>query len=114
MMSERRTLLSRLCASRGRGPQGWRLVEEYCAVDPCDPESQKPDNVVKTETDYQQIDVTKLRLHRGLTSEDAFLEDALPAIARFFPEIAVKKHVQLIDQLFVRSGLPLRQVAVWG
>ena len=95
-------------------PQGWRLVEEYCAVDPCDPESQKPDNVVKTATDYQQIDVTKLRLHMGLTSEDAFLEDALPAIARFFPEIAIKKHVQLIDQLFVRSGLPLRQVAVWG
>ena len=110
---EARTLVETLREPRP-WPQGWRLVEEYCAVDPCDPESQKPDNVVKTATDYQQIDVTKLRLHRGLTSEDAFLEDALPAIARFFPEIAVKKHVQLIDQLFVRSGLPLRQVAVWG
>ena len=93
-------------------PKSWRLVEEYCSVDPCDPESQKPDNVVKTATDYQQIDVTKLHLHIYLTSEGAFLEDALPAIARFYPEIAVEKHVQLIGQLPVRSGLPLRQVAV--
>ena len=93
-------------------PESWRLVEEYCAVDPCDPESQKPDNVVNTATKYQQIDVTKLHLHMELTSEDAFLEDALPAIARFYPEVAVEKHVQLLDQLFVRSGLPLRQVAV--
>ena len=93
-------------------PQGWRLVEEYCSVDPCDPASEKPTNVVKTATDYQQIDVTKLSLHLGRTSEAAFLEDALPAIARFFPKIAVKKHVQLLDQLFVRSGLPLRHVAV--
>ena len=93
-------------------PKSWRLVEEYCSVDPCDPKSQEPDNVVKTATDYQQIDVTKLHLHMGLTSEDAFLEDALPAIARFYPEIAVEKHVQLIGQLPIRSGLPLRQVAV--
>ena len=93
-------------------PKSWRLVEEYCSVDPCDPKSQEPDNVVKTATEYQQIDVTKLRLHIGHTSEDAFLEDALPAIARFYPEIAVEKHVQLIGQLPIRSGLPLRQVAV--
>ena len=93
-------------------PKSWRLVEEYCSVDPCDPKSQEPDNVVKTATEYQQIDVTKLHLHMGLTSEDAFLVDALPAIARFYPEIAVEKHVQLIGQLPVRSGLPLRQAAV--
>ena len=93
-------------------PKSWRLVEEYCSVDPCDPKSQEPDNVVKTATDYQQIDVTQLHLHIDLTSEAAFLEDALPAIARFYPEIAVEKHVQLIGQLPVRSGLPLRQVAV--
>ena len=93
-------------------PQSWRLVEEYCSVDPCDPASEKPTNVVKTATDYQQVDVTKLHLHIDLTSEEAFLEDALPAIARFYPKIAVEKHVQLLDQLFVRSGLPLRQVAV--
>ena len=108
---EARTLVETLREPRP-WPQGWRLVEEYCSVDPCDPESQKPDNVVKTATDYQQIDVTKLHLHIDLTSEAAFLEDALPAIARFYPEIAVEKHVQLIGQLPVRSGLPLRQVAV--
>ena len=108
---EASTLTETLREPRPR-PESWRLVEEYCAVDPCDPESQKPDNVVNTATKYQQIDVTKLHLHMELTSEDAFLEDALPAIARFYPEVAVEKHVQLLDQLFVRNGLPLRQVAV--
>ena len=93
-------------------PQSWRLVEGYCAVDPCDPESKKPDNVVNTATKYQQIDVTQLHLNLWCTGEGDFLEDALPAIARFYPEIAVEKHVQLLDQLSVRSGLPLRQVAV--
>ena len=110
---EARALIETLREPRPR-PQGRRLVEEYCSVDPCDPESQKPDNVVKTATEYQQIDVTKLHLHIDLTSEAAFLEDALPAIARFYPEIAVEKHVQLIGQLPVRSGLPLRQAAMWA
>ncbi len=93
-------------------PKGWRLIEEYCSIDPCDPMSEKPDNVVKTATDYQKIDVTQL--HPGLdhTREDAFLEDALPAIARFFPKVAVEKHLELLDQLFVRNGFPLRQVAL--
>ena len=27
---------------------GWRLVEKFCAVDPCDPTSEKPDNVKQT------------------------------------------------------------------
>ena len=96
----------------GPWPKSWRLVEDYCSVDPCDPASKKPANVVKTATEYKQIDVTKL--HPGLdrTREDAFLEDALPAIARFFPEIAVEKHLELLDQLFVRSGFPLRQSAL--
>ena len=91
----------------------WRLVEGYCSVDPCDPASEKPTNVVKTATDYQKIDVTQLHLDRGRTTEDTFFEDALPAIARFFPEIAVGKHLELLDQLFVRSGFPLGHVAVW-
>ena len=96
---------------------GWsrvwrRLIETYCSVDPCDPASEKPTNVVKTATDYQKIGVTKLRLGLSHTIGDAFLEDALPAIARFFPEIAVGKHLELLDQLFVRSGFPLSQVAL--
>ncbi len=94
-------------------PKGWRLVEDYCSVDPCDPASEKPTNVVKTATDYQKIDVTQLHLDRGQTREDIFFEDALPAIARFFPEIAFGKHLELLDQLFVRSGFPLGHVAVW-
>ena len=93
-------------------PKSWRLVEEYCSVDPCDPSTAKPSNVVKTATKYQQIDVTKLHAHMGHTPDDVFFEDALPAIARFFPEVAIEKHVQLLDQLFVRRGLLLRQVAL--
>ena len=93
-------------------PKGRRRIEDYCSVDPCNPASEEPSNVAKTATDYQKIDVTQLRLSLDRTSESAFLEDALPAIARFCPEIAVKKHLELLDQLFVRSGFPLRQVAV--
>lgn len=93
-------------------PESWRLIEKYCSVDPCDPVSEKPANVVKTATDYQQIDVSQLRLSLSRTLESAFLEDALPAIARFSPEVAVEKHLELLDQLFVRSGFPLNQVAV--
>ena len=93
-------------------PESWRLIETYCSVDPCDPASEKPTNVVKTATDYQKIDVAKLRLGLSHTIDDAFLEDALPAIARFFPEVAVGKHLELLDQLFVRSGFPLSQVAL--
>ena len=93
-------------------PKSWRLVEEYCSVDPCDPASEKPANVVKTAAHYQRIDVTKLHVHMGRTSEDAFFEDALLGVARFFPEVAIEKHMQLLDQLFVRNGLPLRQVAL--
>ena len=93
-------------------PKSYRLIEEYCSVDPCDPASEKPDNVVKTATDYQKIDVTQLHLGLDHTSESAFLEKALPAIARFFPEIAVAKHREFPDQLFVRSGFPLSQIAI--
>ena len=93
-------------------PESWRLVEDYCSVDPCDPASEKPTNVVKTAANYQQVDVTKLHLDRGRTREDLFFEDALPAIARFFPKIAVEKHLELLDQLFIRSGFPLRQIAL--
>ena len=108
---EARTLVETLREPRP-WPQSWRHIEGYCSVDPCDPESKKPDNVVNTATKYQQIDVTQLHLNLWCTGEGDFLEDALPAIARFYPEIATEKHVQLIGQLLVRSGLPLRQVAV--
>lgn len=94
-------------------PKGWRLVEDYCSVDPCDPVSEEPDNVAKTATDYQQIDVTQLRLSLDHTSESIFLENALPAIARFFPGVAVEKHLEILDQLFVRRGFPLRQVVLF-
>ena len=108
---EARTLAKTLREPRP-WPQSWRHIEGYCSVDPCDPESKKPENVVNTATKYQQIDVTQLHLDLWCTGEGDFLEDALPAIARFYPEIAAEKHVQLIGQLPVRSGLPLRQVAV--
>ena len=93
-------------------PKSWRRIEDYCSVDPCDPASEKPDNVVKTATDYQKIDVTQIQAGLDHTSEAAFLEDALPAIARFCPEIAIEKHLEFLDQLFVRSGFPLSQIAL--
>ena len=92
--------------------RSWRLIEDYCAVDPCDPRSEQPGNVANTATKYQQVDVTQLHLDLWCTGEGAFLEDALPAMARFYPEVAVRKHVQLLGQLLLREDLPLRHLVL--
>lgn len=51
---------------------GWRLVEDYCATDPCDPSSSCPDNIVNTAQKYPLVDVAKLHLHMGSGPEGHF------------------------------------------
>jgi len=87
----------------------WRRVETYCATDPCDPDSERPDNIDDTARKYAQMDVDKLRLVMGVTEHDHFVDDALPGMARFLPEVAVRKHREFLAALPSRRGLPLRQ-----
>jgi hypothetical protein len=68
---------------------GWRLVENYCATDPCDPNSPRPDNIAATAVKYAAIDVSKLRKDRGQGTEDHFFEMARAGLARFEPNAAI-------------------------
>ena len=65
--------------------RGWRLVEQYCATDPHDPRSAKPENIAKTAENYAAIDVSKIRLSMSNANVDHFFVAACPGIARFEP-----------------------------
>lgn len=86
----------------------WRNIENYCTADPCDPGNAMPQNVTKTAEKYALIDVSKIRIGMGYSSEDYFLDNARPAIARFYPSVAIEKHRELIDEIFERNDAPLR------
>ena len=104
------TLWEELTRDRDRG-FSWRLVEDYCATDPCDPSSQRPDNIAVTAASYQKLGVGLLACHMGQTSEDRLFEEALPGLARFEPEVAICKHRELLASIPDRRGFPLRQAA---
>ena len=101
-------LINKLTADREKFGS-WRRVETYCATDPCDPEVARPENVAETAKAYAAVDVSKLRLHMGQTSEDHFFEMARQGIARFEPHVGIEKHREFISSLLVRKGFPLRQ-----
>lgn len=105
------TLLLELTKDRDRVTH-WRRVESYCATDPCDPESDYPDNIGETARKYAQLDVGKLKLFMSMNEHDHFVESALPGLARFSPAVAVQKHREFLTALPSRLGLPLRQ-ATW-
>ena len=93
----------------GPRPESWRRIETYCASDPCDPASEKPDNVAHTVKQYGEIDVSKLHIAMGPTSEDHFWNMARPGMARFEPKAAVAKHRELVTNVLHRTGFSLRQ-----
>ena len=86
---------------------GWRLVEKFCAVAPCDPTSEKPDNVKQTAQNYRNIDVKELRLREDTTSEDDFFAMARPGMARFEAQVAITKHREFAQDVVRRQGLSL-------
>jgi hypothetical protein len=90
----------------------WHRNERYCLTDPCDPNNLEPENVAKTADEYAAIDVKKLFQYMGQSEHDLFFNDARPAIARYFPNIAIDRHRALIDDMSSRCGSPLRQVVV--
>lgn len=89
----------------------WRRIEGYCATDPCDPNSVRPDNIAATAEKYLQLDVGLLAQYMGGSSEDHFFAEALPGLARFAPDAAVRKHREFLASIPGRRGLPLRQAA---
>jgi len=87
----------------------WRIIEDYCSVDPCDPSTTKPSNIAKTKERYKNIDVRKLVLTSWSTADFQFLEKASYGMARFFPEVAIGKHRELIDNIITRNETELGQ-----
>jgi len=100
-------LFTKLTADRPKW-EGWRLVEDYCASDPCDPSSTAPENIAATSIRYSDIDVSKLRYNLSMSDEDHFFEMARLGVARFSSEVAVKKHREWIAQILERDERSLR------
>ena len=88
---------------------GFSRRERYCASDPCDPVSAKPDNVDATAQAYRAIDPAKLLTHMGQAEGDHFFGGARCAVARFHLADAVSPHRALADNVLGRSGFPRRQ-----
>lgn len=85
-------------------PPGWRLIETYCATDPCDPDSIEPENIANTAIKYEAIDISQIRVGRWMAGEDHFFQGATPGIARFRLDTAIIKHRALAEQIVERSG----------
>ena len=101
-------LVDELTKDRTHFP-GWRLVEDYCDADPCDPRSKKPDNVLQTAQNYKDIDVSQIWVSRSQNSANHFLTMARPGMARFESQVAIAKHREFAQDVMRRKGLGLRQ-----
>ncbi len=87
---------------------GWRLVEKYCATDPCDPDAPRPDNITDTAARYRALDGTALCQGRGRSQDDHFYEMAQAGVARFEPDAAVALTRAFADGALARDGMELR------
>lgn len=100
-------LTSRSSDSKARN---WRLIEDYCSSDPCDPSvSSKPANVTSTAQKYETLDVSSLYGGLYRSGDDLFLEEARPGVTRFETEVAVSKHREFVHAVLKRQGLPLKR-----
>ncbi len=101
-----RILVEKLTEDRPHFPS-WRLVEDYCSTDPCDPRSEKPDNVQQTAQNHKDIDVSQIWVSRSQTSAGLFLTKARSGVARFEPQVAIAKHREFARDVMQRKGLHL-------
>lgn len=90
---------------------GWRLIEKYCATDPCDPLSAQPDNIDDTAQKYAAIDVSTLRRHMGRSADDHFFDMAQPGLARFRPDVVVDVLRRFAAQVLSRPASDFRLAA---
>lgn len=89
--------------------KGWRLIENYCATDPCDPASEAPENIDKTASNYRTINPAELCRFMGHTQSDHFFTNAQPGLTRFRPEVAVEVLRAFADQAVTREQPEFRQ-----
>ena len=87
----------------------WRLIENYCATDPCDPEEVRPDNIANTATQYRNMLVDKVCLTMGNSHETFFFDMAMPGMARFEPQAGAYGIQRLARHTLKRQGVARRQ-----
>ena len=87
----------------------WRLIENYCATDPCDPDTLRPDNIGNTAEQYRNIPVDQVFLTRSNSHEALFFDMAMPGVARFEPEAGPEAIRRLADHMLTRQGLARHQ-----
>ena len=90
-------------------PRSWRLVEEYCSSDPCDPTAAKPMNIAGTARRYETIDASSLYGGQYRSGDDLFFETARLGVVRFETDVAVKKHRELTGDVLQRQGVSLKR-----
>ena len=91
--------------------KGWRLVENFCSTDPCDPLSTRPANIDATAEKYLALDVSTLKQHTGNGQNDHFFDMARPGLARFEPNPALATIRRFADQALTRSSADFRTAA---
>lgn len=84
--------------------KGWSIKENYSAVDPCNPDTVEPENVIATAQNYRQIDPKKIAISRGMSQEDHYFHGARAGVARFVPDDALHTHRALASEVLSRSG----------
>lgn len=92
---------------------GRRSIEDYCATDPCDPLSVKPEGIEDTVERCRVIPLDKLAAARWRNEHDYILEMASTGLARFAPEAAVQLHHSYVANVLGRNGEALR-MGVFG
>ena len=88
---------------------GWRLVEQYCSSDPCDPSALKPTGITGTAGSYETIDVASLHGGPYRAGEDTFFEMARPGVVRFEAEVGVSKYREFAEDVMKRRGASLKR-----
>ena len=90
-------------------PRSWRLVEEYCSSDPCDPSASKPINVADTAHRYEAIDASALYTRSTRGGDELFLEMARPGVVSFEAEVGVSKYREFAEDVLKRRGASLKR-----
>lgn len=89
--------------------ESWSLIEDYCAVDPCNPDSAMPDNVTSTAKRYRELDVGKVATGRTLSEQGHFFRSARCGVARFLSEDAIYTLRAFASNVLDRTGFERRQ-----
>lgn len=107
-----RNLVEELTRDHTKFPS-WRLIESYCETDPCDPSSTRGERVTQTAQRFEALQESEFRRALGVSAEDHFFLDTLPAMARFEPEAAIATIRRLAKDASQREE-PGRRLAIFA